>query len=142
MLRYALLYLRAVFGSLLHPLVRPYLVAAVSLIALGTVVFTLVEGWDPVDAAYFCVITLATVGYGDLTPATRFGKIFTMLYIVAGLGVLSTFVGALARVSVQQTEKRHKERVAKRKGEPGAPRSSATGPTPERTPERAGTQKG
>jgi hypothetical protein len=30
------------------------------------------------DAFYFCVVTLATVGYGDLSPTTPFAKVFTI----------------------------------------------------------------
>jgi voltage-gated potassium channel len=106
MLRYTLFYLRTLFGSLGDPQVRPYLVAATSLIAVGTVFYSLVEGWDPFDAAYFCVTSLATVGYGDLTPVTRLGRLFTMVYIIAGLGVLSAFIAAITRVSVEQMELR------------------------------------
>ena len=106
MLRYTLFYLRTLFGSLGDPQVRPYLVAATSLIAVGTVFYSLVEGWDPFDAAYFCVTSLATVGYGDLTPVTRLGRLFTMIYIIAGLGVLSAFIAAITRVSVEQMELR------------------------------------
>ena len=111
MLRYTLFYLRTLFGSLGDPQVRPYLVAASSLIAVGTVFYSLVEGWDPFDAAYFCVTSLATVGYGDLTPVTRLGRLFTMIYIIAGLGVLSAFIAAITRVSVEQMELRRQSHV-------------------------------
>jgi voltage-gated potassium channel len=111
MLRYTLFYLRTVFGSLGDPQVRPYLVAASSLIAVGTVFYSLVEGWDPFDAAYFCVTSLATVGYGDLTPVTRLGRLFTMVYIITGLGVLGAFIGAITRVSVEQMELRRQNHV-------------------------------
>jgi voltage-gated potassium channel len=111
MLRYTLFYLRTLFGSLGDPQVRPYLVAATSLIAVGTVFYSLVEGWDPFDAAYFCVTSLATVGYGDLTPVTRIGRLFTMVYIIAGLGVLSAFIAAITRVSVEQMELRRQNHV-------------------------------
>ena len=111
MLRYTLFYMRTLFGSLGDPQVRPYLVAASSLIAVGTVFYSLVEGWDPFDAAYFCVTSLATVGYGDLSPVTRLGRLFTMVYIIAGLGVLSAFIAAITRVSVEQMELRRQNHV-------------------------------
>jgi len=111
MLRYALFYFRTVFGTLGLPEVRPYLVAFASLLAVGTVFYSLVEGWNPLDAAYFCVITLATVGYGDLTPVTRLGRLFTMVFIITGLGVLSAFIGAITRASVEQMELRRQKHV-------------------------------
>ena len=58
---------------------------------IGTVFYRIVEGWDLLDAVYFSVVTMATVGYGDFTPHTAPGKIFTMVYIVVGIGLLATF---------------------------------------------------
>lgn len=118
MLRYTLAYARTMFGALADPEVRPFLVAAANLIAVGTICYTLIEGWDILDSAYFCVITLATVGFGDFTPVTRLGKIFTMFYIVAGLGVLSSFIGAMTRVSVQRTHERRQSQERHRTQSP------------------------
>src|SRR5262249_33621684 len=120
MLRHTLRYLHTVFGSLSDPQVRPYLVAAVNLIAFGTIFYSLVEGWQPLDAAYFCVVTLATIGYGDFTPKTGLGKLFTMFYIVAGLGFISAFIGTVTRVSIDRAERRRQEKpVARRHWLPG-----------------------
>ena len=54
------------------------------------------EGWSWLDSLYFSVVTLTTVGYGDLSPQTAVGKIFTMVYIILGLGILSSFIVLLA----------------------------------------------
>ena len=61
-------------------------------ILLGSLVYHYFEGWDWLDAFYFCVVTLATVGYGDFTPTTPFTKIFTIFYIINGIGILLFFV--------------------------------------------------
>jgi voltage-gated potassium channel len=103
MVRYTIAYVRSVFEALAHPRVRPYLTAVTGLILLGTLVYSWVERWHPLDAAYFCVITLATVGFGDLAPVTRLGRLFTMVYIVAGLGLLGGFIATITSVSMEKT---------------------------------------
>ena len=45
---------------------------------------------------YFSVVTIATVGYGDLAPQTAIGKIFTICYIFAGIGIFVSAVTAFA----------------------------------------------
>jgi hypothetical protein len=73
------------------------LVWALAQIMLGTLVYTWLEGWSPVDALYFSVVTLATVGFGDLHPTTDVAKLFTVLYIVGGLGVIAAFISELTK---------------------------------------------
>ena len=40
----------------------------------GVLVYHWLEGWSYLDALYFCVVSLATVGYGDLTPRRRWPR--------------------------------------------------------------------
>jgi len=63
-------------------------------LATGTIVFHYVEKFPWVDSYYFSVITLSTVGYGDFTPHTTFGKIFVTFYIFVGVGIITTFISA------------------------------------------------
>ncbi len=72
-------------------------VAALLTIAIGSVVYMEIEGWSLLDAIYFCVVTLATVGYGDLHPTTPLGRAFTILYIIVGVGILAAFITGLAK---------------------------------------------
>jgi voltage-gated potassium channel len=71
-----------------------------TLLGLGTLFYHGVEGWRWLDSLYFCVITLATVGYGDLSPQTDLGKIFTMVYILIGIGILVALFTRLAAAVV------------------------------------------
>ena len=64
-------------------------------IGLGTVVYHFVEGWSWLDSLYFSVITLTTIGYGDFSPQTNLGKIFTLLYIVIGVALILGFFNSL-----------------------------------------------
>lgn len=66
--------------------------AFVFILAFGTVFYHLTEGWGWVDSYYFCVVTLATIGYGDFIPQSNVAKIFTTVYIFIGLAIFSTFI--------------------------------------------------
>lgn len=64
------------------------------------------------DSLYFSVITLTTVGYGDFSPQTPGGKIFTMIDILVGLGLISGFVYLLAdRTGLLRKTNLNKKRV-------------------------------
>ena len=60
-----------------------------SLLVAGAFGFHTLEGWSWLDSFYSTVVTLFTVGYGDFTPQTDMGKLFTMALILCGLGVIS-----------------------------------------------------
>jgi voltage-gated potassium channel len=76
------------------PQFRSLAVLVVFTLLSGTLFYRAVEGWSLVDAFYFSVTTLTTVGLGDLAPSTTFGKLFTAVYIFAGLGLIAGFVNA------------------------------------------------
>lgn len=67
-----------------------------ALLLIGTSFYHQVEGWGWLDSLYFCVITLTTVGYGDFSPHTAAGKVFTMLYLLLGIGTLVAVLTRLA----------------------------------------------
>lgn len=77
---------------------RALLIVATIVLAFGVVFYTQMEGWSLLDAIYFCVVTLGTVGYGDITPTTDLGKVFTVIYIAIGLGVIGGFFAAAGRI--------------------------------------------
>ncbi|MEJ2200649.1 MAG: potassium channel family protein [Desulfuromonadaceae bacterium] len=70
-----------------------YLIIFIAVMLLGTFGFMAVEGMSLVNAAYFTIVTIATVGYGDLAPATGLGKLLDVILIVTGVG---TFLGVIA----------------------------------------------
>ncbi len=61
----------------------------------GSVFYHLAEGLSYVDSIYFTAVTLTTVGYGDFTPQTDAGKIFTAVYAFIGIGIFLGFAAAL-----------------------------------------------
>lgn len=87
-----LVFLRALRRAMQSQPFRVLLAITLLLVASGSAFYSFVEGWRVLDSVYFCVITLATVGYGDFSPQTDAGKIFTIFYVVAGIGVLSALI--------------------------------------------------
>jgi hypothetical protein len=64
----------------------------------GTIVYWHFEDWTIIEALYFSVATLTTVGYGDFAPTTAGTQIFTIVYLLTGISV---FVALLASVAQQ-----------------------------------------
>jgi hypothetical protein len=67
---------------------RPAIFYALATLLLGTFFYHWVEGWSYLDSIYFCVVSLGTVGYGDFTPKTPVGKVFTIVYLINGIVIL------------------------------------------------------
>lgn len=74
-----------------------------ALILVATVFYRLAEGWALVDAFYFAVVTIATVGYGDFVPQTVLGKLFTVGYIFAGIGLFVAAAASIAQAVIRAT---------------------------------------
>ncbi len=75
---------------------RGILITAALLLLAGTIIFMIIEGFSPIDSFYFSFITLATIGYGDLSPSTDLGKLVTVAYSIAGLGIMAALIATIA----------------------------------------------
>ena len=56
------------------------------LIMLGTVGYTLIEGWGLRDSLFMTIITISTVGYNEVAPLSGRGEVFSMMLILLGVG--------------------------------------------------------
>ena len=66
----------------------------------------LVEGLSLIDTYYFLVTTATTVGYGDLSPQTGFGKFLGTAYMVVGIALLGIFLGKVTEMMVRVSSRR------------------------------------
>ncbi len=71
------------------------------LIVLGSIGFVVLEGLSPLDALYMTVITISTVGFGEVKPLSDAGHVMIMGLIIVGLGLVTYTVGAFASLLVE-----------------------------------------
>jgi len=65
------------------------------------------------DAVYWSLITISTVGYGDITPVTYEGKVLTMVLIIFGIGFISFATSIIASAFTEKLEELKAERVVR-----------------------------
>jgi len=81
---------------------------------IGALFYHHVEKLRFLDAFYLSVITLATVGYGDLAPKTDAGKIFTIFYVLIGIAIVGASVNyLLRRAAIRRLEVNHDHETKK-----------------------------
>ncbi|MFH1080518.1 MAG: potassium channel protein [Pseudomonadota bacterium] len=71
------------------------------IIIVGTLGYHLIEGWNFLESLYTTIQTISTVGYGDYTPRTGEGKLFTTILIIFGVGTTLYTVGLLAEAMIE-----------------------------------------
>jgi len=89
------------------PAGRAVLAVAGIVVGTGTVFYRFVEDLRWLDSLYFSVITLTTVGYGDFSPTTNAGKVFTMVYVLIGIGIFVALVTEIGSHLVDARKERH-----------------------------------
>jgi hypothetical protein len=85
---------------------RIFVVVFFVIMLLGTFGFMYVEELSIADAFYFSIVTITTVGYGDIHPATQPGKILAIVLIICGVG---TFLGVVANATEMILSRRENE---------------------------------
>ena len=75
--------------------------ALAGIFLIGTLWYSLVEGWKWEDAAYMTVITLATVGYGETHPLGSRGRLFTIVLILMGVVNLTYIVNRFTAAVIE-----------------------------------------
>ncbi|HDZ60016.1 MAG TPA: two pore domain potassium channel family protein [Actinobacteria bacterium] len=95
--------------------------AMAGLITLGTFIYHFLERWTWSTSFYFTVVTLTTVGYGDLVPSSDLSRVFTAIFILLGVTIVLASVAVIgtqyltirgAKVEQRRSKKRRKNRDA------------------------------
>lgn len=112
---------RPQFGS--QSIVHQAVILLVLYLALGVVIywfnrhnFTATETHPIVDALYFCIVTMCTIGYGDITPNSTATKIFSILFVLIGFGFIDILLSGMVSY-VLDLQENHLLRTVKGRGE-------------------------
>jgi voltage-gated potassium channel len=89
-----------------HPRIFYPAIIIVIAASFGTLGYRLLEGWSLVDALYMTIITMTTVGYGEVQPLSEYGRMFTVGLIITSIGIAGYVISKLTAFVVEGEIKR------------------------------------
>jgi hypothetical protein len=106
--------LKAFIKAIQQPIFKSLIVTLVLIILSGTLFYSKIEGWAYIDAVYFAVVSLipSSIEIG-LSPVTTTGKIFTMMYLIVGVGVMIGLIGIIGKAVLDVGFKNSSEKDAR-----------------------------
>ena len=66
-------------------------------LVFGTMGYVVIEGYSWGEGFYMAVITISTVGFGEIRPLSEAGRLFTSIFVIVNLGITALFVSALTQ---------------------------------------------
>jgi voltage-gated potassium channel len=81
-------------------IIRGFIILSV-ILTVGTIGYMILEKWSFLDALYMTVITITTVGYGEVRNVSPDGRIFTIFVIFSGMGIIAYILGVAAQAMVE-----------------------------------------
>ncbi|KAF7803200.1 two-pore potassium channel 3 [Senna tora] len=109
------------FGS--QSIVRQAVILLILYLSLGVVIywfnrhnFSAIETHPVVDALYFCIVTMCTIGYGDITPNSTATKLFSIMFVLVGFGFVDILLSGMVSY-VLDLQENHMLETVKGRGE-------------------------
>lgn len=93
-------------GYVTHPRLRVLFFLIGIFILLGVVIFTTLENWSIIDALYYTVATITTVGYGDITPTNPASRLLATFYMMMTVPMILISVGLTTEIVHDNVRKR------------------------------------
>ncbi len=93
--------------------VKYSLLTLVLAVVVGTVGYSLIEGWPLIDSFYMTVITVSTTGFKEVYPLSHGGQIFTVFLIIAGVSAIA-YTGGRAIQYVVENQVFRRRRMSKK----------------------------
>ncbi len=85
-----------------HKRIRLAIGLVLFFLGMGTVGYVFIAGYSPLDAFYMTVITISTVGYGEIQQLSGAGRIFTIFLILSGVGSIAFAAGAFTELVIER----------------------------------------
>lgn len=109
---------KRLFKGLYHGVKEPQFISIITTVALivlsGTLFYSRYEGWTKMDAFYFAVVSLIPTGVEtNLNPSTTGTKLFTVLYLIIGTGLMFALLVNLGRAIIKEDDKKTKYKLRK-----------------------------
>lgn len=93
-----------------QPFQQLLLSVVVIMMTIGVAFYSWQENWSVIDSLYFTVIALTTVGFGDFAPTTALSRLFTIFYVLAGIGIFGVAINAIVSRQQQRVRERRESR--------------------------------
>lgn len=91
-------------------------------LAIGALIFIWIEDWTFLEALFFVMITITTIGFGDTVPKTAGGRIFVVFYASGGIVLFAMAVNAIRYVILEDLHRQFAIRAQERKAKKEARR--------------------
>jgi uncharacterized membrane protein len=82
-----------------------YLALFLLALVIGTVGFAILEDRPPLESLYYVIVTMSTVGYGDISPETQAGRLLAIIIIVAGVATFLSMIASAVEMFFNRRER-------------------------------------